>query len=286
MLQKKRLLYSLLFRASAETLTEVAATPRHLGAEIGFLGVLHTWGQTLEHHPHVHYVVPEGGFSPDRSAWVRPKHRFFLPVKVLGKVFRGKLVSALRNLYRRGQLQCHGSLKALREPRAFHQFLRTLYQQEWVVYAKKPFGGPEHVLQYLSRYTHRVAISNHRLLGMEDGRVTFRWKDYAHGSRKRKMTLTAQEFIRRFLLHVLPRGFVRIRHFGWMANRSRARSAAACRLLLEAERGQPTAPPLSPLLSPERRCPHCGCSVVIVERLTARQLRRMRPALNVVSNSG
>lgn len=286
MLQNKRRLYALLFRASAETMTEVAANPRHLGADIGFLGVLHTWGQTLEHHPHVHYVVPEGGFSPDRSTWVRPKYRFFLPVKVLGKIFRAKFVGALRNLHRRGQLECHGSLKALREPRAFHQFLRTLYQQEWVVYAKKPFGGPEHVLHYLSRYTHRVAISNHRLLGMDDGRVTFRWKDYAHGSRKRKMTLTAQEFIRRFLLHVLPRGFVRIRHFGWMANRSRTRLAATCRSLLQAEAGRPILPPPSPLVSPGRRCPRCGAPVVVVERFTAQQLRRMMPTLSAVSNSG
>jgi hypothetical protein len=230
--------------------------------------------------------VPEGGFSPDRSAWVRPKYRFFLSVKVLGKLFRAKFVAALGNLYRRGQLQCHGSLKALREPRAFRQFLRTLYQEDWVVYAKKPFGGPEHVLQYLSRYTHRVAISNHRLLGMEDGRVTFRWKDYAHGSRKRKMSLTAQEFIRRFLLHVLPRGFVRIRHFGWMANRNRTRLAATCRSLLQAEGDRQIAPTPSSLLSPGRRCPRCGAPVVVVERFTANQLRRMPPALGAVSNSG
>jgi Putative transposase/Transposase zinc-binding domain len=179
MLQNKRLLYSLLFRLSAETMMEVAGNPKHLGAEIGFLGVLHTWGQTLEHHPHIHYVVPEGGFSSDRSAWIRPKYRFFLPVRVLSRLFRGKFVDALKHLYRRGQLQFHGALKPLRQPRAFAQFLRTLYRQEWVVYAKKPFGGPEHVLQYLSRYTHRVAISNYRLLSFEQGKVAFRWKDYS-----------------------------------------------------------------------------------------------------------
>ena len=280
-LQNKRLLYSLLFRSSAETMTEVAANSRHLGAEIGFLGVLHTWGQTLEHHPHVHYVVPEGGFSADRSAWIRPRRRFFLPVKALSQVFRGKFVEALTSLYRRGQLQLHGPLKGLREPRAFRAFLRTLYLEDWVVYAKKPFGGPEHVLHYLSRYTHRVAISNHRLLRFEDGRVTFRWKDYAHGGKKRAMTLTAHEFIRRFLLHVLPRGFVRIRHFGWMANRNRSLRAAECRALLPPAGTRPISPPASTA----RLCPHCGGAVVVVERFTARQLRRLAAPLNCAPNS-
>jgi hypothetical protein len=197
-----------------------------------------------------------------------PRYRFFLPVKVLSRVFRGKFVEALTSLYRRDQLQLHGSLKALREPRAFREFLRTLHRQDWVVYAKKPFGGPEHVLHYLSRYTHRVAISNHRLLSFKDGRVTFRWKDYAHGSKQRKMTLTAHEFIRRFLLHVLPRGFVRIRHFGWMANRNRGLRATQCRSLLEPASTRPTPLPASPA----RRCPHCGGAVVVRERFTARQL--------------
>jgi hypothetical protein len=285
MLQNKRLLYALLFRASAETLMQVAANPKHLGAEIGFLGVLHTWGQTLGHHPHVHYVVPEGGFSPDRSCWIRPKYRFFLPVKVLSRVFRGKFIDAITVFYRRGKLEFHGSLKPLREPRAFGEFLRALYGQEWVVYAKKPFGGPEHVLHYLSRYTHRVAISNQRLIGIEDGRVTFRWKDYAHGKKKRKMTLTAHEFIRRFLLHVLPRGFVRIRHFGWMANRHRAQLAATCRVLLHTNCGK-IAPPVPSSISSTRRCPHCGGPVIIVERFTGRQLYRLRSQRNAVTNSG
>lgn len=280
-LQNKRLLYSLLFRCSAETMTEVAANPRHLGAEIGFLGVLHTWGQTLEHHPHVHYVVPEGGFSPDRCAWIRPRYRFFLPVRVLSKLFRAKFVEALTSSYRRGKLQLHGSLQALREPRAFREFLRTLYRDDWVVYSKKPFGGPEHMLHYLSRYTHRVAISNHRLLSFEDGRVTFRWKDYAHGGKQRKMTLTAHEFIRRFLLHVLPRGFVRIRHFGWMANRSRSLRAAQCRALLPPGNPQPA----QPLPSTTRLCPRCGGAVVVFERFAAKQLRRLSARLTCVPNS-
>jgi hypothetical protein len=175
----------------------------------------------------------------------------------------------------------HGPLKALREPRAFREFLRTLYRDDWVVYAKKPFGGPEHVLHYLSRYTHRVAISNHRLLSFEDGKVTFRWKDYAHGGKKRKMTLTAHEFIRRFLLHVLPRGFVRIRHFGWMANRNRSLRAARCRALLPPT-SSPTTPPSA---STARPCPHCGGAVVVMKRFTAKQLRRLSAPLSCAPNS-
>jgi hypothetical protein len=279
--RNKRLLYSLLFRCSAETMTEVAVNPRHLGAEVGFLGVLHTWGQTLEHHPHIHYVVPEGGFSPDRATWIRPRSRFFLRVKALSQVFRGKFVEALTSSYRRSQLQMHGPLKALREPRAFREFLRTLYRDDWVVYAKKPFGGPEHVLHYLSRYTHRVAISNHRLLSFEHGKVTFRWKDYAHGGKKRKMTLTAHEFIRRFLLHLLPRGFVRIRHFGWMANQNRSLRAAQCRALLPPA-SSPTTPPSA---STARPCLHCGGAVVVMKRFTAKQLRRLSAPLSCAPNS-
>ena len=230
MLQNKRLLYDLLFRCVADTLLEVAANPKRLGAEIGFLCVLHTWGQTLIHHPHIHCVVPAGGFAPGRDRWIRPKDAgFFLPKDVLSIVFRGKFCDGLRALFRRQKLGFHGSLAWLAEPRSFARFLHTLHTHKWVVYPKKPFGGPEHVLQYLSRYTHRVAISNHRLIRMEDGKVTFRWKDYAHGGKQRKMTLTAEEFIRRFLLHVLPKGLVRIRHYGWMANRCRRECAALCR---------------------------------------------------------
>jgi hypothetical protein len=271
MLQNKQLLYSLLFRVSTETMMEVAGDPKYLGAEIGFLGVLHTWGQALEHHPHVHYVVPEGGFSADRSDWIRPKYRFFLPVEVLSEVFRGKFVEALKGLFRRHQLQLHGSMRILAHPRAFAQFLQTLHRHKWVVYAKKPFGGPEHVLHYLSQYTHRVAISNHRLLRFEDGKVTFRWKDYAHGNKKRKMTLTAHEFTRRFLLHVLPRGFVRIRHFGWLANRCRRPLVALCRWLLQADPLHSSALPVAATTA-SRLCPRCGGVVTVVETFTARQL--------------
>ena len=274
MLQNKRALYDLLFRSAATTLLEVAANPKHLGAEIGFLSVLHTWGQTLVHHPHIHCVVPSGGFASGHTRWVRPRnHGFFLPIYVLSKVFRGKFVDGLKQLFRRKALQFHGSLKWLEEPRSFARFLRDLHQHRWVVYSKKPFGGPEQVLHYLARYTHRVAISNHRLLEMKDGKVTFRWKDYAHGSKQRKMTLLATEFIRRFLQHVLPRGFVRIRHYGWMANRCRGRYAALCRLLLEQVVGSNVPPAATPR---ERCCPRCGGEIEVVEMILPRWLSRLR----------
>jgi Putative transposase/Transposase zinc-binding domain len=272
MLQNKRLLYNLLFRCVSATLLEVAANPKRLGAEIGFLCVLHTWGQTLMHHPHIHCVVPAGGFAPGRTRWVRPKRAgFFLPKEVLSEVFRGKFHDALKHLFQRKQLAFHGSLEWLKEPRSFARFLHTLHRHQWVVYVKKPFGGPEHVLHYLARYTHRVAISNHRLIWMEAGKVTFRWKDYAHGAKKRKMTLAAEEFIRRFLLHVLPKGFVRIRQYGWMANRCRRVCVAQCRALLAVE-VHPT-PNTDP---PSRRCPLCGGTVEVTEVIVPRELRRRR----------
>ncbi|HEY2011916.1 MAG TPA: IS91 family transposase [Bryobacteraceae bacterium] len=275
MLQNKRLLYELLFRSVAMTLMEVAANPEHLGAEIGFLSVLHTWGQTLMHHPHIHCVVPAGGFAPGRTHWVRPRYpRFFLPKEVLSELFRGKFTDGLKCLFRRRKLAFHGSLQWLQEPRSFARFLHTLHRHDWVVYAKKPFGGPEHVLHYLARYTHRVAISNHRLLRLEDGKVTFRWKDYAHGAKKRQMTLAAEEFIRRFLLHVLPKSFVRIRHYGWMANRCRAERAALCRTLLDAEPSPSPTSPANP--APARQCPFCGGTIEVVEVVTPRDLPRPR----------
>jgi hypothetical protein len=272
-LQNKKAFYDLLFRASAEALIEVSADPKHLGAQIGFLSVLHTWGQNLQHHPHVHCVIPAGGIAPDRSYWVHPPAGFFLPVRVLSKVFRGKFVAGLKRLFRKHELSFHGSLGSLADPKSFHRFLRQLFRHDWVVYAKRPFGGPEHVLQYLARYTHRVAISNHRLIGFKDGKVTFRWKDYARGNKKRTMTVSAGEFLRRFLLHVLPRGFVRIRHFGFLTNRKRAALVPLCRrLLAEAPR----------VRSPETRragsaiewlCPQCAAPMIVVERLTAQQIR-------------
>ncbi len=276
MLQNKRALYDLLFQTVAAALLEVAANPQRLGAEIGFLCVLHTWGQTLVHHPHIHCVVPAGGFAPGRTRWVRPKCAgFFLPKDVLSVVFRGKFTDGLKRLYRGKKLAFHGSLQWLQEPRAFAKFLHTLHRHAWVVDVRKPFGGPEHVLQYLARYTHRVAISNHRLIGMEDGNVTFRWKDYAHGAKQRKMTLTAEEFIRRFLLHVLPKGFVRIRHYGWMANRGRRERAALCRALLGAE---PVAAAAATSSASQRRCPICGGAVEVVEMIVPREFSRPRPS--------
>jgi hypothetical protein len=271
-LHNQKVVYQLLFQASAETLLEVAADPKHLGAQIGFLSVLHTWGQTLQHHPHVHCVIPAGGLSPDCKQWIHPRcNAFFLPVKVLSRVFRGKFVAGLKRAFRKGELLFPGSLKTLKGEKTFAAFLRKLFRQDWVVYAKPPFGGPEHVLHYLARYTHRVAISNHRLIQLADGQVTFRWKDYAHGSKKRKMTITAHEFLRRFLLHVLPKGFVRMRFFGFLANRRRRTQLAQCQQLLAASAEPPPRPssaePISAWL-----CPLCGGTMVVVERLTAQQV--------------
>ena len=230
--QNKRLLYRLLFQASAATLLEVAATPQHLGAHIGFLSVLHTWGQNLQHHPHIHCVIPAGGLSADHTRWIQPRYPFFLPVKVLSRVFRGKFVAGLQRAFRQGKLGFYGDQKSLQDPKLFRALVRSLFRQDWIVYAKPPFGGPQYVLHYLARYTHRVAISNHRLISFQNGQVSFRWKDYAHGSKQRIMTLSADEFLRRFLLHVLPKGFVRIRFFGFLANRRRATLLPICRQLL------------------------------------------------------
>jgi hypothetical protein len=231
-LQNKKVIYDLLFRAGAETLIEVARDPRHLGAEIGFFTVLHTWNQKLELHPHVHCVVPAGGLSLDHTHWVKSRDRFFLPIKVLRRVFRGKFVAALKQAFRDRQLVFHGNLTLLAQPRTFAAWLRPLFRKDWVVYSKPPFGGPEYVLQYLGRYTHRVAISNHRLVSFAGGKVTFRWRDSAHNNEQKLRTLSLDEFLRHFLLHVLPKGFVRIRNFGFLANRRRATLLALCFQLL------------------------------------------------------
>jgi len=268
--------YNLLFRAVRETLLEVAATPRHLGARIGGLMVLHTWGQTLERHPHVHVIVPGGGLSPDGTRWISCKAGFFLPVRVLSRLLRGKLLAFLRNAHERGDLSWTGGLAHLADPQQFARFLTPLYQKEWAVYAKPSFGGVEQSLKYLARYTYRVAISNERIESLEDGQVTFRYKDYAHGHRPRRMTLTAQEFLRRFLMHVLPRGFVRIRSFGFLSNRVRDKQLALCRQLLHALKtdsaatpGAP-APPSVPEDKDSFRCPQCGQGVLQLVRRTPR----------------
>jgi hypothetical protein len=273
-LQNKRILYDLLFRASAETLLEIAADPKRLGAEVGFLSILHTWGQTLQHHPHIHCVIPNGGLAADRAQWFQPQRRgFFLPIGVLSSVFRGKFSDGLRRLFRSHHLQFHGALRNLSNAKPFGEFLRSLFRQEWVVYAKRPFGGAAHVLHYLARYTHRVAISDHRLLSFSDERVTFRWKDYAHGNKKRKMTLAADEFLRRFLLHVLPNGFVRIRHFGFLANRNRRQHVSLCRHLLKAtDDSIPSPAALEKTTNTSWRCPLCGGTMELVERYSSQQI--------------
>lgn len=231
-LQNKRRVYGLLFRAVAETLLTIARDPRHLGAEIGVLAVLHTWGQNLHHHPHVHCVVPGGGLSPDGSRWVPCRQNFFLPVRVLSRRFRNRFLALLQDARDAGKLSFHGRIQPLADTRHWSPWLRSLRSRDWVVYAKPPFGGPQQVLKYLARYTHRVAISNQRLLSFENDRVTFLWKDYARGNRQCTMTLDGVEFTRRFLLHALPKGFQRLRHFGFLANRVRAQKLPLCRALL------------------------------------------------------
>ena len=230
--QNKNEVYDILFHASAQTLRTIAADPQHLGAEIGFLTILHTWGQTLTHHPHVHCVVPGGGISPDGSRWIACRPGFFLPVKVLSRLFRRLFLEALQKAFAAGNLRFYSQLEPLRDAKAFAQYLAPVAQAEWVVYAKPPFGGPAQVLNYLGRYTHRVAISNNRLLRMDEGKVSFLWKDYKHDSAKRTMTLDADEFIRRFLLHVLPHGYHHIRHYGFLGNRYRETKLALCRRLI------------------------------------------------------
>jgi hypothetical protein len=228
----KEPVYDILFRTAAETLLTIAADPVHLGAELGFFAVLHTWGQTLLHHPHVHCVVPGGGLSPDGSGWIACRPNFFVPVRVLARLFRRLFLAALEKAFDAKKLTFYGSLEPLRDRRAFHRYLAPARNAEWCVYTKPSFAGPEQVLAYVARYTHRVAISNNRLLDIDQGKVRFRWKDYRNGNRQRTMTLATDEFIRRFLLHVLPEGFQRIRYYGFLANRHREQKLARCRQLL------------------------------------------------------
>lgn len=253
----------------------MAAAPRHLGAEIGVLAILHTWGQTLVRHPHVHCVVPAGGLSPDHQRWIRPKYaRFFLPVKILSRVFRGKFVEALRRAYDRNELDLAGATEHRRDPAQWHAFVDALFQTDWVVYAKPAFGGASAVLRYLGRYTHRVAISNHRLLAFDGDHVTFQWKDYAHNDQRRTMTLSAMEFLRRFVQHILPRGCVPIRQSGLLASSCRAaRSALARRLLRRASTSVTTA--TAPTTTPTGAawtCPRCGAAMLLGPILSALQL--------------
>jgi hypothetical protein len=284
-LQNKKVIYGLLLRASAETLLEVARNPQHLGAEIGFFSVLHTWNQKLQLHPHVHCVVPAGGLSADHTHWVPSRARFFLPIHVLRRVFRGKFVAGLQQAFQEGQLHFQGDLTLLAQPKIFASWLRPLFRKDWVVYSKPPFGGPEYVLQYLGRYTHRVAISNHRLVTFAEGKVTFRWRDSAHHNELKLLTLSLDEFLRRFLLHVLPKGFVRIRNFGFLANRRRTTLLPLGFQLLGAAQQPHTEPEASTAneSSPLWLCPQCGGPMVVLERLTAAQIQLRSPPVLVTA---
>jgi len=260
----KKQIYDILFRAASQTLLTIAADPKHLGADIGFFAILHTWGQNLLHHPHLHCVVPGGGLSPDRTCWRACRPGFFLPVRVLSRLFRRLFLEALDKAFQQGLIHLFGELEPLKVPQAFSAHLQTLAEREWVVYAKPPFGGPRQVLEYLGRYTHRVALSNQRILAAHAEQVSFQWKDYRHQSKPNVMTLAPQEFLRRFLLHLLPAGFQRLRHFGLLANRHRKKSLALCRRLLVLPAAN-LLPPLRDCLelyraltgSDPNRCPRC-----------------------------
>jgi hypothetical protein len=275
-LEDPRCFYDLLFATASATLLEVAANPKRLGAEIGILPILHTWGQNLLLHPHLHCVVPAGGLAPDHSRWISARSNFFLPIPVLRKVFRGKFIAGLKRLRKRGKLCRSGPAALLADPKQFAKLLRRLHLRRWVVYAKVPFGGPLQVLRYLRRYTHRVAISNHRLLAFNGEQVSFRWRDYAHGSVQKVMTLAATEFLRRFFLHVLPKGFVRIRHFGFLANGFRTQALTVCRKLLA----------VSPPAATDRKqtatwhCPRCGALMELRQAFTAAALPHLCPLLD------
>ena len=281
--QNKAVVYAILFEAAAETLRTIAGDRKHLGAQIGMTMVLHTWGQTLTHHPHVHCIVPGGGLSPDGASWVSCKPGYFLPERVLSRLFRHLFLTKLKAGHQAGKLRFSGDLERLVEPNAFVSFLAPLRRVEWVVYAKRPFAGPEKVLAYLSRYTHRVAISSHRLVAFDNGHVSFTWKDYAHCAAPKRMTLKAHEFIRRFLLHVLPDGFQRIRHYGFLANGHRRAKVALIRQLLDATaqviaiKAAKVEPAHDGTAEPKATlCPCCGGAMVIVEILPGPRRRHRR----------
>jgi Putative transposase/Transposase zinc-binding domain len=282
--QNKAVVYAMLFETAAETLKTIAADQKHLGAEIGVTMVLHTWGQTLTHHPHVHCIVPGGGLSPGGTRWIGCRPGFFLPVRVLSRLYRRLFLTKLAAAQQAGKLRFSGDLERLANPNAFASLLAPLRHVEWVVYAKRPFAGPGQVLAYLSRYTHRVAISNRRLVAFDDGRVSFAWKDYAHGAALKHMTIDVHEFIRRFLLHVLPDGFQRIRHYGFLANGHRRAKVALIRRLLDAApqgvaitavKAEPSSDETAEAKAPV--CPCCGGAMVIIEILPGprRHYRRL-----------
>jgi Putative transposase/Transposase zinc-binding domain len=286
--QNKSVIYDLLFKASAETLITIAADPKHLGARIGVTSVLHTWGSALTHHPHVHIIVPGGGLSVDGKSWVSCRPGFFLPVRVLSRLFRRLFLTMLVAAHKAGRLKFFGDHTALADRDAFATYLAPLRKIEWVVYAKRPFGGPEAVLAYLSRYTHRVAIANSRLIALDDTGVTFRWKDYRLEGRARfkLMTLAVHEFIRRFLIHILPRGLHRIRHYGLFANTGRADNIARARELLGVPKPQSDAPDADTLEQPPtlaHPCPCCGGRMIIIEIFERGCSPRYRPAAPTVA---
>lgn len=277
----KAVIYEALFKAASEALLRIAADPKHLGARIGLTAVLHTWGSTLTHHPHVHCIVPGGGLSPDRTRWVACRPGFFLPVRVLSRLFRRLMLQRLLKAHAQGALHFFGDHVALHDIEAFRAFLKPLHRAEWVVYAKPPFAGPDQVLSYLARYTHRVAIANSRLVAFDGARVSFKYKDYrANGEARRKlMTLDAGEFIRRFLLHVLPDGFHRIRHYGFLANGVRVASIAMARAALKAPPPEQPAPANDAYAAP---CPCCGGRMIIIERFErGAPSRRASPTLRI-----
>jgi len=288
-LQNKRVVYEILSRASATTLLRLGRDPNRLGAQLGVLTVLHTWGQRLDHHPHVHCVVTGGGLALDRSRWVPCRPGFLFPVRVMGHLFRGRFLAELKAAFARRQLQFHGRIAHLANAGTLHRYLKPLYETDWVVYSKPPFGGPQCVIKYLARYTHRVAISNRRLLATSNGKVSFAFKDYADDGKRKVMTLDAVEFLRRFLLHILPKRFQRIRHYGLLANRHRkelleisrkllgpnslpsAREDVAANIALTSAPTSPAAP------SQTQSCPRCGAAALLRCELPAAQPRRARP---------
>jgi hypothetical protein len=269
--QNQTVIYDILFRAASETLRTIAADPVHLGAEIGFLAVLHTWGQNLMHHPHLHCLVPGGGIAPNGESWIPCRPGFFLPVRVLSRLFRGLFLHYLEKAFAAGELSFFSAHRHLHQPAAFQRHLAPVRDTEWVVYAKRPFAGPEQVLDYVGRYTHRVAISNNRLVSIDNGKVRFRWKDYRDGNRQKTMTFAAEEFIRRFLIHVLPDGFHRIRYYGFLGNCHRARKLALCRDLLGMAPAAPSDPSsdfrdqvVALIGQSPRVCPLCHTGIMVV----------------------
>jgi hypothetical protein len=276
--QNQTVVYDILFRAASETLRIIAADPEHLGAKIGFLGVLHTWGQALTHHPHLHFLIPGGGIAPDGESWIACRPGFFLPARVLSRMFRGLFLRYLEKAFAAGTLNFFSEHRHLHEPAAFSRYLAPAWKAEWVVYAKRPFADPAQVLDYVGRYTHRVAISNNRLVSMDDGKVRFRWKDYRDANRPKTMALKAEEFIHRFLIHVLPDGFHRIRYFGFLGNCHREQKLTRCRELLGMAPAGPAADPpagyrdrFEALTGQSlRECPHCHTGTMVVIDCIAR----------------